>query len=200
MMNCSQTRSLSAAYLYGDLSSEESERVETHLSDCDACRAEFSQMDAAKQYLGAFSIPTSTPLSIEIPPVQPNIEKTKTRRWRWIAAAAGIAVLLAIGEIEVTTSSLKVTFPWNVGGPQATDPDGAKPLAPVVTSVDQERRIEALEKALTAFAHQHADDLVTLAKAVDKSRGELLSVLREGRQIRPKTMSIGWNADWIRED
>ncbi len=104
---------LLSAYLDGEVTGDEEERVVLHLDGCPACRDELLDLDAARTAVR--SLPVLEPagfadkITREQPVVAPPVEAARARRrsrarpMAWAAAAAA-ALVLAVGGVGMARS------------------------------------------------------------------------------------------------
>ena len=110
-----ELRRLLGGYLLGGLDEADTDRLDAHLRDCDACRDELDQLAVVPELLQR--LPESQrspdaqtpPVSLSERPSQANIDalvrrmraervrENRTARLRWLAAAAVVLIALIVG-------------------------------------------------------------------------------------------------------
>ena len=103
-MNCEKARANISDYVDGELSPSDSAALNRHLLGCEKCKAEVETLRKAISALeGLPSIPAPTQILESVqrhvaanPKNAPGETVVFSHGWRWAAAAAGIAALLAI--------------------------------------------------------------------------------------------------------
>jgi predicted anti-sigma-YlaC factor YlaD len=108
MVRCEQFKSRLAEYLVGALKGRARSRVEEHLRECAACRAEVAALERTGAILDAgllFDAPDGTWDSISRRIAQPARNVTRRLRWAWGAAASAVAIVLIVIALFVARPS-----------------------------------------------------------------------------------------------
>lgn len=96
---CPEMHDLMSGYLDGELDDADTERIETHLEQCQTCRTEF---EGLKQLVSA-----SSTLTVDLPPDEvwddflKNVYNRTERQTGWIAFIIGTFTLLIWGIYEM---------------------------------------------------------------------------------------------------
>jgi hypothetical protein len=130
-MNCSEVHNHLPAFLYGDLTAEERQTVQTHLADCAACRQEVDALRQVRELLG--TVPTP---NVQLNPLQLQQEaltrqEKKLRRWRrtaWVAVAglAAALFLAVLPSLEFRAEDHQFVLRW--GTPPPANPAPVPPM------------------------------------------------------------------------
>lgn len=129
-MNCEKARANISDYVDGELSPSDSAALNRHLSGCGKCKAEVETLRKAISALeGLPSIPAPTQILESVqrhvaanPKNAPGETVIFSKGWRWAAAAAGIAALLAIAVLMSQLSG-----PGTGGGGSPVPPIAVNP-------------------------------------------------------------------------
>lgn len=96
---CEEIHDLMSGYLDDELDKAGIERLETHLTQCEKCRAEFDEMTLV--------VSASSRLSVELPPDEvwdtflQNVYNRTERQTGWIAFIVGVVALTGWGIYEM---------------------------------------------------------------------------------------------------
>ena len=98
-MSCDEFRSMISAYVDGELTPDQRERLESHLSACDACKRELAEVRALKKELDMikFTEPTDEQLERYWSGVYNRLE----RGAGWVLFTIGAIVLLCYGGFKL---------------------------------------------------------------------------------------------------
>jgi len=98
-MSCDEFRSMISAYVDGELTPDQRERLESHLSACDACKRELAEVRALKKELDMikFTEPTDEQLERYWSGVYNRLE----RGAGWVLFSIGAIVLLCYGGFKL---------------------------------------------------------------------------------------------------
>ena len=193
-MNCKQSRDLIGASLYDDLDPGIEQSFHTHLSRCQDCRQERDQLQQARSALDAVEVPAVQldPFRTPPRPLQAPTKRT-LRSAGWRAAAALVVALAGIGTLALTDSKLEVgdgTLRVSFSLPGADQPPTPAPvgLSPASVLEDVQVGLRQVGQRIQALELRHEEDLVTLARVVDRARGQVHGELRqEVEQLRNRT-------------
>ncbi len=176
-MNCARIKELLVAHLDGELSFEEQERIQDHLSTCTPCRDELSSLDIAQDKLrqvfrlragGILPSPqTWSALRRRVQsshqPGFPEKLWNLRRKWLWGAATAEACALLVAVAVII-----------RIGMPDRTPPFAAAPAAVTPAgeqSIEESPHLEIMEPADNAVVRS---DLVDIKGKTDP--GAVVSV------------------------
>jgi len=93
-MNCKQWQETWVAYLYDDVSSDEREVIETHLSVCEACRERMDSLDGTRRILRSAAPEIAAPPRVIVLPTAP---RRASSAWSFAGGFAAAAALFVIG-------------------------------------------------------------------------------------------------------
>ena len=114
-MSCDEFRSMISAYADGELTPEQRERLEGHLSACDACKRELAEVRALKKELDMikFTEPTDEQLERYWSGVYNRLE----RGAGWVLFSIGAIVLLCYGGFKLVEQVVRdPAIAWWVKG------------------------------------------------------------------------------------
>ena len=104
-MNCDQSKPTMMAYLDGELSSEDRERHQAHLADCQDCRRELDEFAKLKQELTTMKF--KEPSDIELDHYWRSVYNRLERRIGWALFSAGSIILLCYGGYKLIEEIVK---------------------------------------------------------------------------------------------
>ena len=113
-MNCKKCRALFFEYRDGTLSPRQREELDAHLAGCPLCRAEFEGEENLTAELQASYKAATDSLVFNPSFVHPSSEFSRAQRlrpWRWLAAEAGAAIILAVLLLGPFKPGKRGTFP-----------------------------------------------------------------------------------------
>ncbi|MGD9563924.1 MAG: zf-HC2 domain-containing protein [Pyrinomonadaceae bacterium] len=178
--SCSSPDDL-VTYLYGEMGDVDRPAFEAHLSECDACTAEFAEMSLAR--LGVYEWKRDAFASMATPRIVVPYGETAAVSWidavrgffaspaQW-ATAGGAFVLvalvaglwfLAVGTTEIATSTRPEPSPRAVNTKPIVIPERPSPPAPAARSSED---VSAPEPSADRAA---ADDVVPVRTSTKKS-------------------------------
>jgi predicted anti-sigma-YlaC factor YlaD len=114
-MSCDEFRSMISAYADGELTPDQRERLESHLSACDACKRELAEVRALKKELDMikFTEPTDEQLERYWSSVYTRLE----RGAGWVLFSIGAIVLLCYGGFKLVEEVVRdPAIAWWVKG------------------------------------------------------------------------------------
>jgi predicted anti-sigma-YlaC factor YlaD len=114
-MSCDEFRSMISAYADGELTPDQRERLESHLSACDACKRELAEVRALKKELDMikFTEPTDEQLERYWSSVYNRLE----RGAGWVLFSIGAIVLLCYGGFKLVEEVVRdPAIAWWVKG------------------------------------------------------------------------------------
>lgn len=101
---------LASAYLDGETTREESERLRSHLAQCDECRDEVADIHMARSALRAMPI-LEMPLELlENLDLVPNVVPLRRRPPVWIAAAAAVLIMFVTFAAALTPDPVGINL------------------------------------------------------------------------------------------
>jgi anti-sigma factor RsiW len=98
-----------SAYLDGEVSGSEKEQVAEHLVICDSCRAELSDLHAARSVLRALPLLDAPEWLDPEAPLAPVIPLRKRPRVWIAAAAAAVAAFVGVATIAAPESTVPIS-------------------------------------------------------------------------------------------
>jgi predicted anti-sigma-YlaC factor YlaD len=191
-MNCTETRPLLPALLYGDLTASLAVQVEAHRATCPACAAEF---EALRQVRGALDAVPAASATVDLAQLYRDAAQRHQRSLRRlrrvcvavVACAAAVVLIVGLSRLEVRFEGHQVVVRW--GAPPLPESPPAPVPAPVAVVPSQriaeiEDRINLLGElvqALSADADRRSvgrdDEIVTLRREI-RDLQEQLTQLR----------------------
>jgi len=99
---------LASAYLDGETTPEESERLRRHLAECDDCRDEVADIHMARSALRAMPILEVPVELLESLDLVPNVVPLRKRPPMWIAAAAAALIMFVTFAAALTPDPVGV--------------------------------------------------------------------------------------------
>jgi len=99
MRGCELIREKLSAYLDGELTHQESQKVRAHLGDCAQCRAVYEDFARLREQVGRLEFPQ--PPEEEWSRVMANLAFKTTRGAGWLLWIGGAALLLGYGLYEL---------------------------------------------------------------------------------------------------
>lgn len=98
MTDCDLIREALSAYLDGELTQQESQKVAVHLRDCQACREVYEDFQRIREDIRRLEFPQ--PSEEQWRTIMGGFAFKTTRGLGWLLWAAGLAVLVAYGAYE----------------------------------------------------------------------------------------------------
>jgi hypothetical protein len=182
---CEEVRAELAGLLYGELDGPDRDRVEAHLADCPACRAEHGGLAETRNLLDAWSpdVPGATvEASREVARAILRPRRSALRPVL-LAAAAGILAFLGLAslgaDLEHEAGRLTVSFrlPWVPYAPvedsafvAEAPPPGGDEWSELVRQVALEHVDEHVVATLEGWSLREEEQRMRLARAIDTVR------------------------------
>ena len=98
-MSCEDLKPLIAGYLDGELSPEQRERLEAHLSGCEDCKRELAEFTALKEKLAMIKF--KEPSDAELDRYWGHVYNRLERGLAWILISVGAILVLCYGAFEL---------------------------------------------------------------------------------------------------
>lgn len=102
MMKCDEIEVLLSGYLDGELTQQQSQRVELHLADCEQCRKVLEELQEARRAAASLVVPE--PAEGEWKQMETTILERQTRRLGWLILLVWAVVTLAYALFHVAVS------------------------------------------------------------------------------------------------
>ncbi len=166
-MNCQEAQKLIHPYMDGELDLMNSLEVEQHLQDCAVCSQVYKNQQALRAAIGSGALYFQAPASLRkriqssVRQADPAVPARRATPWRWLAAAAGLAIVLLLAwglaralsapstndvlTQEIIASHIRSLMPGHLADVASTDQHTVKPWfngkldfsPPVVNLADQ---------------------------------------------------------------
>ena len=175
-MNCEHVRDLLPLLAYGDLAGDERSAIESHLSQCGACRAELAALAEVRRLLDESSAPAAGADLSAILPVDTRRSRRSVQRWRVAAMAAlAAAIMLAALKLEVRLDGRQLVIRWGKAEPATQVVQHSQP--PVIARPEPAVSTEVAErlKVLNELVHALAANI----EAGDRDRRDELAKLQK---------------------
>jgi len=98
-MSCEEYSQLLTGYIDGELTSEQRDRVEAHLKDCETCKRTFDEFVAMKEQLNMIKFKEHS--DVELERYWSSIYNRLERGLAWILFSLGSIVLLCYGAFKL---------------------------------------------------------------------------------------------------
>ncbi|GAB4236260.1 MAG: hypothetical protein Kow00109_09750 [Acidobacteriota bacterium] len=102
MIRCEEIEVLLSGYLDGELTQQQSQRVELHLAECERCRQVLEELQEARRAAASLVLPE--PAEREWKQMEATILERRTRRLGWLILLVWAVVTLAYGLFHVAVS------------------------------------------------------------------------------------------------
>jgi hypothetical protein len=181
-MNCDEIQPLLIDLLYGEIDPGDVDRLQRHLRDCEACRAEREALQRTVQSLDAWS-PVESPCDARILAAVAAREAGRPRRDRargvlpWFAGlAAGLLLLLGLlalnADLRYAGGGLQLSL--GRSEPTARQPEEAVVTGIVDQAIGDERRLvrDVIEGRMEEWETRQQQQYMALIDAIRSARAQ----------------------------